>query len=603
MLVLDVDCLSRGIHVSDASIFPVSTCRVEPTATSGNATRVASFDGEETMSSDDPTAGEGSDTTDEPFHPLGESWQDELEDLLDDTEYDTELGMQMGKDAMRVTQGELSEEEFHERYHDDVMEEFGEDERPIASPDDEDDEGGFGAMLSKLGAGTESRREMLKKAGAGVGFASLGWGAVDQQEPEQEAVEDPGEVHPDEDATQWGMTIDLEYCDGCLSCVTACNAEHSWDLGANWMYVLAFEDGNVESPDPDNFESHREFNFLVRPCQHCTDAPCEKVCPTTARHTRDRGGLVLTDYDVCIGCRYCQVACPYGVNYFQWEEPNVDEEELSSDMVYDYRDRRVSSRAPRGVMSKCVFDPPRQDGNFGESNVGTTACEVACPPSVIQFGDKNNPNSDPSRYQENPARSRVLIRLSTMLPSPDDLPSMLEGVGTDLDAVTGAVDDLDEQSIMLATAVQLTNVEYDQEAPPGDTLVDQEATILEVVSILEDHGLALQSEEVLRELGLTVDQFQRPPAGSGEDSPDIVVNNREDVAQQRLEEYIPPSGNEFELLEDFGTNPNVTYLGQEPGPEAHQVPGPTSYEDVGMVSKRQNVLEDETVGLGVIDSS
>jgi len=84
------------------------------------------------------------------------------------------------------------------------------------------------------------------------------------------------------------------------------------------MYVLAFEDGNVESPEPDNYESVHDFNFLVRPCQHCTDAPCEKVCPTTARHTRDRGGLVLTDYEVCIGCRYCQVACPYGVNYFQW---------------------------------------------------------------------------------------------------------------------------------------------------------------------------------------------------------------------------------------------------------------------------------------------
>ncbi len=548
------------------------------------------------MSSDDPTGGEGPDGADEPFHPLGESWQDELEDLLDETEYDTELGMEMGKDAMRVTKGELSEEEFHERYHDDVMEEFGEDERPIASPDDGDEEGGLGAMLSKFATGEESRREMLKKAGAGVGFASLGWGAVDQQEPEQEAVEEPGEVQPDEDATQWGMTIDLEYCDGCLSCVTACNAEHNWDLGANWMYVLAFEDGDVESPEPDNFESEHDFNYLVRPCQHCTDAPCEKVCPTTARHTRDEGGLVLTDYDVCIGCRYCQVACPYGVNYFQWEEPNVDEEELSPDMVYDQRDRRVSSRAPRGVMSKCVFDPPRQDGNFGEELVGTTACEAACPPSVIQFGDKNNPNSDPSRYQENPARARALIRLSTSLPSPDELPSMLEGVGTDLDAITEAVDGLDEQSIMLATAVQLTNVEYDQEAPPGDTLPSQEETVLGVVSALQEHGLDLESEEVLSELGLTVDQFQGP-------SEDIAVNDREGVAQQRLEEFIPPSGNEFELLADFGTNPNVTYLGQEPGPNAHQVPGPTSYEDVGMVDKRQNVLEDETVGLGPIDSS
>ncbi|WP_226041946.1 4Fe-4S ferredoxin N-terminal domain-containing protein [Natrinema sp. DC36] len=540
------------------------------------------------MSSDEPT--DETAASDETFHPLGETWQDDLEDVLDDTEYDTELGMEMGRDAMRVTKGELSEEEFHERYHDDVMEEFGEDGRTIASPDDADDEGS-GSLLSSL-AGDESRREVLKKGAAGAGFATLGWGAVDQQEPEepQEAVEEPGEVHPDEDATQWGMTIDLEHCDGCLSCVTACNAEHQWDEGANWMYVLAFEDGNVESPEPDNYESVHDFNFLVRPCQHCTDAPCEKVCPTTARHTRDRGGLVLTDYEVCIGCRYCQVACPYGVNYFQWGEPDVEREELSEEGVYDYRDRPVSRRAPRGVMSKCVFDPARQDGNHGEELVGTTACETACPPSVIQFGDKNNPNSDPERYKDNPARARTLIRLSTGLPSPDELPSMLEGVDSTLDAVTSAVDGLTEASIALAVAVQLTNVEYEEEAPPGDTLVEQEQTILDVVSILQNHGLALTSQEVLARLGLTVDQFDAPTG-------DVDVSDREDVAQERFEDYIDAPEEEFELLADVGTNPNVTYLGKQPGPNAHQVPGPTSYEEVGMLNVRQKALADETVSI------
>ncbi len=74
---------------------------------------------------------------------------------------------------------------------------------------------------------------------------------------------------------------------------------------------------------------------------------------------------MLTDYDVCIGCRYCQVACPYGVNYFQWDDPAVPDDELNEDMVYDQRDRRVSSRGPRGVMEKCIFDPARQDGQMG----------------------------------------------------------------------------------------------------------------------------------------------------------------------------------------------------------------------------------------------
>ncbi|MDS0477709.1 4Fe-4S ferredoxin N-terminal domain-containing protein [Natrinema sp. 1APR25-10V2] len=537
------------------------------------------------MSSENEDEVSGAD--EEVFHPLGEAWQDDLEDMLDDTEYDTELGMEMGKDAMRVTKGELSEEEFHERYHEDVMEEFGEDERPIASPDDVD-EAESGSLLSSL-TGDESRREVLKKGAAGAGFASLGWGAVDQQEPEQQAVEEPGEVEPDEDATQWGMTIDLENCDGCLSCVTACNAEHNWDQGANWMYVLAFEDGQVESPEPDNYESVHDFNYLVRPCQHCTDAPCEKVCPTTARHTRDEGGLVLTDYDVCIGCRYCQVACPYGVNYFQWDEPNVDVEELNPDMMYDQRDRWVSSRAPRGAMSKCVFDPPRQDGQMGEELIGTSACEMACPPNVIQFGDKNNPASDPERYKDNPARSRTIINLYTALPSPDSISSSLQGVDGNLDAVTNAVNELNTGRIALAQAVRLTQREYEEEAPPGDTLPNKEQTIIEVVDAIETTGLDLGSQESLQQLELTVEQFQGP-------SQDIQVSDRADVAQQLFEDYVNAPQNEFELLADFGTNPNVDYLGHQPGPEAHQVPGPTSYEDVGMLNVRQKALDDETVG-------
>ncbi len=534
------------------------------------------------MSSDDDAA------DDEVFHPLGEAWQDDLEELLDDTEYDTELGMEMGRDAMRVTEGELSEEEFHERYHEDVMEEFGEDERPIASPDDADGDG-EASMLSRLASGDESRREVLKKGAAGVGFAGLGWGAVDQQEPERPAAEDPGEVEPDEDATQWGMTIDLEHCDGCLSCVVACNQEHNWDEGANWMYVLAFEDGNVESPEPDDYESVHDFNYLVRPCQHCTDAPCEKVCPTTARHTRDEGGLVLTDYEVCIGCRYCQVACPYGVNYFQWDEPDVDREELDEEQIYDERGRPVSRRAPKGVMSKCVFDPARQDGKAGEELIGTSACEQACPPNVIQFGDKNNPASDPERYRESPARSRTIINLNAALPSPNSVRESLEGVDAELSAVTDAVDGLTTEFVALATAVRITEEEYEEEPPPGDSLPEKEATVLEVVTAIEETGLDLTSEDVLGELGLLVDQFAGP-------SQDVTVSDREDVARELFQDYVDTSETEFELLADFGTNPNVTYLGKEPGPNAEQVPGPTSYEDVDMVDKRQNVLEDQTIG-------
>ena len=338
--------------------------------------------------------GDGDDRTDDVFHPMGEEWQDELEESLEETEYDTELGMEMARDAQRLVAGELTEAEFYDRYHDAVVEEFGEDDRPMAGEIEAARErGGLSDALSGFDVDDEeSRRELMKKMGAGAAFLGLGAMATKENADGEasSAVGDPGDgvaaaQEDDEDDVQWGMAIDLAHCDGCLSCVVACKDEHNLDRGANWMYILAYEDEDRgEEPD-----------LMVRPCQHCSDAPCEKVCPTTARHTRSKDGLVLTDYDICIGCRYCQVACPYGVNYFQWGEPDVPQGEIDPDHIYDERGQWVDSRPPRGVMGKCTFCPSRQDGMKGEELVGTTACEQACPPQIIKFGDMNDPDSDP----------------------------------------------------------------------------------------------------------------------------------------------------------------------------------------------------------------
>ncbi|ARS88977.1 4Fe-4S ferredoxin N-terminal domain-containing protein [Natrarchaeobaculum aegyptiacum] len=459
----------------------------------------------------------------ESFHPLGATAEDEYRAFLEAGDYDADLGMEMAKDAMRVTKGELSEEAFYDRYHEDVVDEFGEDDRPMAADIEAareangEDDGVFGA----LGFGEETRRETMQKLGAGAGFLGLGaWATTDTDggDPNptvaaQDDEEDDGPadvLEDDEDHTQWGMSLDLEVCDGCLSCVVACNAEHNWNEGANWMYILAFDDGLVESADAEDFESTRDFNYLIRPCQHCTDAPCEKVCPTTARHTREEGGLVLTDYDVCIGCRYCQVACPYGVNYFQWDDPEIEADEMSEDMMYDQRDRWVSGRGPKGVMEKCVFDPARQDGQMGEDFVGTTACEDACPPGAIQFGDMNDPDSDPRQYLDNVTLARAIE------------------------------DEPDEEELQEAIAI------LEGEEEPADEE--------------DDDGLTEEEAERLLESEYDYDEDAR-----------------------------------FRLLEEYNTNPNVVYIGNEPGPNAEQVPGPVAYEDVGQVDNRKEVLDDETV--------
>src|SRR3989338_5824634 len=110
---------------------------------------------------------------------------------------------------------------------------------------------------------------------------------------------------------RYGMAIDLERCTGCTACVLACKMENNTSEGAFWMWVFKHESDSFPNP---------KIDMLPRPCMHCSKAPCTQVCPVGARFSHDEG-FVLTDQERCIGCRYCEVACPYGVNAFEWKPP------------------------------------------------------------------------------------------------------------------------------------------------------------------------------------------------------------------------------------------------------------------------------------------
>ncbi|MEF8825007.1 MAG: 4Fe-4S dicluster domain-containing protein [Halapricum sp.] len=223
--------------------------------------------------------------------------------------------------------------------------------------------------------------------------------------------------------TQLGMAIDLERCYGCRACMEACKVENSTPRGAFWMHVFRYEEG--EYPDT-------EQRFMPRPCQHCSEPSCASVCPTEARFKREEDGIVLTDYDRCIGCRYCEIGCPYGVNYAQFRPPEEAqygygsagsagddtfgsgsvEEEIGDedpgsgkppwhDPVHDEpiepRGNQMSGPQPEGVMSKCTFCVHRQD-NESRGQQGTTACQQTCPVDAIKFGDMEDPESEPRQH-------------------------------------------------------------------------------------------------------------------------------------------------------------------------------------------------------------
>ncbi|MDZ7731549.1 MAG: 4Fe-4S ferredoxin N-terminal domain-containing protein [Natrialbaceae archaeon] len=139
---------------------------------------------------------------DDSFHPMGEEWEAEMEAMLDDTEYDTELGMDIAEDSQRLVAGEMTEQEFHEKYHDAIVAEFGMDDRPNA--EEFEDKGLIDSLKKLEGDGDVDRREVMKKMGAGAAF--LGLGGLATKDARNEQVGDPyGQEYEDRD-TQWGWS-------------------------------------------------------------------------------------------------------------------------------------------------------------------------------------------------------------------------------------------------------------------------------------------------------------------------------------------------------------------------------------------------------------
>ncbi len=143
----------------------------------------------------------------------------------------------------------------------------------------------------------------------------------------------------------WGMVINLDKCIGCEYCQRSCSATNDVLDDKPWNIVVE-----------DQMENGDTF-FFSRPCLHCQDAPCVEVCPVQATYHRE-DGLVVMDYDRCIGCRYCEVACPYDARKFNWAE-RTD----VNPYIPTWGEAEVERR-PRGVVEKCTFCIHRIDAGL-----------------------------------------------------------------------------------------------------------------------------------------------------------------------------------------------------------------------------------------------
>ncbi|MEQ8331537.1 MAG: 4Fe-4S dicluster domain-containing protein [Longimicrobiales bacterium] len=186
----------------------------------------------------------------------------------------------------------------------------------------------------------------------------------------------------------FGYAFNISKCKGYRECVEACIQENNLDRASGTQYIRIFEmeDGEIDFEHADAGYMHpvpAEGHFyLGTQCFQCANPPCVEVCPVGATW-QEPDGITVVDYDWCIGCRYCEAACPYWARRFNWSEPQVPAEELNPNQHY------LGNRArTKGVVEKCTFCIQRsREGRL-------PACAEACPTGARVFGNLLDPDSE-----------------------------------------------------------------------------------------------------------------------------------------------------------------------------------------------------------------
>jgi Fe-S-cluster-containing dehydrogenase component len=257
-----------------------------------------------------------------------------------------------------------------------------------------------------------ARRDLvdrLVKAGAGALTAGLGSGILAALTGLPAGRQAKAAGTTTKQKFRYGMVIDTRRCVGCKACVAACKAENKTPPGVAYTVVVEQALGNRPDDRP---------LFMTKPCFHCENPPCVPVCPVGATFKRSQDGIVVVDYDRCIGCRYCMTACPYGARSFDFGEnyPVVAEDtafkQVPSPEYRQFR-RRSKDASPIGNVRKCTFCVHLQDenGRYDKQAGRWPACAKTCTGHAIFFGDFNDPTSEVSQL----LRERQAVRLKEEL--------------------------------------------------------------------------------------------------------------------------------------------------------------------------------------------
>lgn len=188
--------------------------------------------------------------------------------------------------------------------------------------------------------------------------------------------------------TRWGMVINLQKCVGCYSCVISCKQEHHLPPEVFWNRILISETGKYPTV------MKQIYPVL---CCHCKEPACVKACPTGATSQRE-DGIVMVNYDKCVGCRYCLIACPYQQRTY-YGDGNREYFPGQGLTELEKIGKELFPLQP-GTVVKCNFCLERIDEGIrqglkpGVDREATPACVIACPAKARYFGNLEDPQSE-----------------------------------------------------------------------------------------------------------------------------------------------------------------------------------------------------------------
>ncbi len=198
---------------------------------------------------------------------------------------------------------------------------------------------------------------------------------------------------------RYAMVIDLQRCVGCSSCSISCRNENNVPDGIYWSNKITQTSGRFPNVG---------YHYMPTLCNHCDNAPCVRGCPTQAMH-KLKNGITMHDPKKCIGCKYCEFNCPYGVIYFNWSTPHkfwrdnrplikgatsspAEEVKKTRGKAVPYfnpeREATLPGIRPKGVVEKCTFCDHRV------RREKLPYCVESCPADARIFGDLNDPKSE-----------------------------------------------------------------------------------------------------------------------------------------------------------------------------------------------------------------